>query len=298
MHRSARTFHVSRRLTALARRSPDEAIARLAEAQFGAVHRDQLRAMQLSPDVIDGRVERGTLRIVHPMVYAIGPLGFLGRAKAALLWAGPEAVLSHWTAATLWDLARRDEEPIHLTSPRKTKAPPGIVAHWTRRPPRATKRNGLEVTDATRTIADLARIAAPHDLRRLVRRALYEKRTSVAAMKKIPALRRLLPLAGPTNSDVEDAFLKLVTKAGLPKPMTNTRIAAYEVDAYWPQFKLVVEIDTWYSHGDPISFEEDRRRDAALARAGVRVLRFTDDQIANGPLGVVGAIYSAASSHQ
>ena len=68
-------------------------------------------------------------------------------------------------------------------------------------------------------------------------------------------LQRLLPTARATHSDVERAFLELIARAGLPRPQTNVRIAGYEVDAYWPQFRLVVELDTFHSHGDHISFE-------------------------------------------
>jgi very-short-patch-repair endonuclease len=285
----------------------DEAVAQLVQMQRGAVHRDQLRALGMSVPAVD-RTLRGRLwRRVHPSVYALGHLDFLGRAKAALLWAGDDAVLSHQTAAALWELAPADGD-IHLTSRRTTAAPNGIVAHWARELPAPTMRRGLPVTSAARTIIDLAETEPPRTTRRLLGTALYERRTSIlqltSELQASPGrtahavLKRLLPTATATRSDVERDFVELVLKAGLPKPQTNVRVAGWEVDAYWPQWKLVVELDTFYSHGDHVSFEEDRRRDAALTRAGKTVLRFTDVQIRDEPFGVVGAVYSAASSHQ
>jgi very-short-patch-repair endonuclease len=48
-----------------------------------------------------------------------------------------------------------------------------------------------------------------------------------------------------------------------------------EVDFFWPTHNLIVETDSWQTHGDRAAFERDRARDAALAAAGYRVVRFT-----------------------
>jgi very-short-patch-repair endonuclease len=58
-------------------------------------------------------------------------------------------------------------------------------------------------------------------------------------------------------------------------PLTNTRVAGWEVDAYWPQHNLVVEVDGFAYHGNRAAFERDRRKDAALTAAGLRVVRIT-----------------------
>jgi very-short-patch-repair endonuclease len=197
---------------------------------------------------------------------------------------------------------------IHLTSQRSTAAPIGIVSHRVRALPEDQTRKGLPVTTVARTLLDLADTEPPHTIRRLLGDALYQKRTSVPQLTKElqtspgrrshAVLKRLIETASATHSDVERAFLDLVKKAGLPKPETNFSVAGYKVDACWPRWRLVVELDTFHSHGDHLSFEDDRRRDAALARAGWRVLRFSDDRLRDEPLKVVGAIYSAASSHQ
>jgi very-short-patch-repair endonuclease len=43
-----------------------------------------------------------------------------------------------------------------------------------------------------------------------------------------------------------------------------------------PTHHLVVETDTWHTHGTRADVEHDRRKDAALTAAGYTVLRFTD----------------------
>jgi very-short-patch-repair endonuclease len=49
-------------------------------------------------------------------------------------------------------------------------------------------------------------------------------------------------------------------------------IGDYEVDCYWPQFDLVVEVD---EDAHQFTFEEDRARDRFLAGLGLRTMRVT-----------------------
>jgi hypothetical protein len=62
--------------------------------------------MGLSDDAVDKRAARGRLHRVHQGVYAVGHplLAARGRWMAAVLAAGPHAVLSHASAAALWEL--------------------------------------------------------------------------------------------------------------------------------------------------------------------------------------------------
>ena len=305
MSGSLQPLVVSPWLAALATRDPEEAVARLVEAQFGAVSRAQLLALGVSADAIDRRVRRRTLRRIHPRVYAIGHLGFLGRAVAALLWAGPGALLSHRTAAILWSLFPEDGGPIHVTCGRGRRAPQGLVVHGVRAIPRHQLRNGLPVTTAARTLLDIPS-------RRLLGQALYDKRTSIPHLRRelqaspshpnARTLRRLIETAGATRSELEDQFLALVNGAGLPRPETNVRVAGYEVDCLWRARRVVVELDGWAAHGHRQAFEQDARKTTRLQREGWMVLRFTSRQVTEEPLHVIAtltaALYSADSSHQ
>lgn len=51
------------------------------------------------------------------------------------------------------------------------------------------------------------------------------------------------------------------------------------VDFYWPAQRLVVEVDGYRFHRTRRSFEDDRRRDAGLQIAEIRVVRVTHERI-------------------
>ena len=59
----------------------------------------------------------------------------------------------------------------------------------------------------------------------------------------------------------------------------NTKLHGYEVDAHWPEHRLVVELDSWRHHGTRAAFERDKERDAELHAHGIETLRFTYRQV-------------------
>jgi very-short-patch-repair endonuclease len=83
----------------------------------------------------------------------------------------------------------------------------------------------------------------------------------------------------PTRSELERRFLKGVLRAGLPHPKVNAKLGRYTVDFYWPEQRLVVELDGYRFHGHRLAFERDRVRDAELHLLGYTVLRFTWRQL-------------------
>jgi very-short-patch-repair endonuclease len=106
-----------------------------------------------------------------------------------------------------------------------------------------------------------------------------------------PGLRRAVVLEPRlTRSEAERRLVKLVRAARLPLPVTNTRLAGWEVDAFWPRHRVVVEVDGYAYHGNRAAFERDRRKDAALVAAGYRVVRITWRQLADEPHAVVALL--------
>lgn len=91
------------------------------QARLGLVSRSRLLSLGISDEQIYGRLERGTLRTIHPGVYATfgTPLDYRARTLAACLAAGPGAVASHRTALSMWGLLE-GEQPIVLTAPRQS----------------------------------------------------------------------------------------------------------------------------------------------------------------------------------
>ncbi len=52
-------------------------------------------------------------------------------------------------------------------------------------------------------------------------------------------------------------------------------VAGHEVDALFPDEKVIVELDSWKFHSDRDSFESDRDRDADTLAAGHVTVRIT-----------------------
>jgi very-short-patch-repair endonuclease len=65
----------------------------------------------------------------------------------------------------------------------------------------------------------------------------------------------------------------------LPQPELNVVLHGYEVDCLWRGARLVVEVDGYAFHGSKRAFVRDRRRDAVIIAAGMRVLRVTWHQL-------------------
>lgn len=238
---------------------PATVAAGIAIRQHGVVTRGQLLAAGVAAKTVTRMADEGALHRLHRGVYAVGhrAIGEKGRAMAAVLACGPGAVLSHLWAAALWGLCPwpKGDVDVMATSGRGR---PGIRIHRTRALLNAevTRHHGIRVTRPARTLADL------RQPRRLVAEA---------------QVRRLIPspAEGITRSELERRFLRLIEEAGLPTPLMNQRVEGFEVDAVWPEERLVVELDGWEFHRTREAFERDRERDAVLTAAGWRPMRLT-----------------------
>lgn len=96
-----------------------------------------------------------------------------------------------------------------------------------------------------------------------------------------------------SRSRAEDVFWELIGTAGLTPPRRNVRVLGHELDFYWPDQRLNVEIDGRAAHGTGLRFETDRDRDAHLASAGIRVMRITWNQLTRRPETVVSRVAEA-----
>src|SRR3954469_24186100 len=148
-------------------RPADALIAALADRQHGVVARRQLVALGLSARAIEHRLERGRLHLLHRGVYAVGHrvLSQRGWWMAAVLAAGPGAVLSHRSAAALWGIRPTARARIEVTTPKRLHSRPGLHAHCAVLPPdEMTTYQGIPVTTAPRTLLDLAAVIPSNEL--------------------------------------------------------------------------------------------------------------------------------------
>jgi very-short-patch-repair endonuclease len=68
----------------------------------------------------------------------------------------------------------------------------------------------------------------------------------------------------------------------MSKPIANVKVLGHEVDAYWPEFKLIAETDG-PGHARPRARRRDALRDCELRDAGYIVVRFTDVAVEHRP---------------
>jgi very-short-patch-repair endonuclease len=283
----------------------DAAIARLADRQHGVVATWQLLALGLSHQDIYYRGRVGRLHRIHRGVYAVGyrTLTRHGHWMAAVLAYGPDAVLSHRSAAALWGMGPGFWK-FEVTTPDARRSRKGFRAHTaTLHPDDITTHDGIPSTSVARTILDLAaplnQDALAHLIEAADRRERFDLRALDRAIARRPRaagvvrVRNVLAAyrgTADTRSKLERDFRALIAKAGLPEPQYNVLLAGLTVDVYWPQWKLVVELDGEPYHNNPRAFEDDRIRDAILQKADIRVLRVTGDRLDNHPRAVVDDI--------
>jgi REase_MTES_1575 len=165
--------------------------------------------------------------------------------------------------------------------------------------------DGLPLTSAIRTLADLAGTLDVTRLRRAVRRAELHRLLDVSKLpltgKGAHRLREAVGLVDEpqiTRSELEERFLDLVAEAGLPQPAVNATVEGYEVDFVWRRERLIVETDGRAAHLTPTAFEDDRQRDVELRIAGWTMVRFTWRQVVHEPATVVAnlrALFRAAA---
>lgn len=283
---------------------------KIARRQHGVVARDQLLGLGLSSSAITHGIAAGRMHRVHRGVYAAGrpDLTQHGRWMAAVLACGPDALLSHASAAALWGLRSvRPGDRTHVSVPAcVVRRVPGIVVRR-RAALYPSRRLGVPVTDPISTLVDIASLLTAAELEATINEAdklgLFtpdELRAAAARRRRCagtPAVRAVLDRHTfvLTDSELERRFLRLVRATGLTPPQTGRRLNGFRVDFFWPELRLVVETDGLRYHRTPAAQARDRRRDQAHAAAGFTALRFTHAQIAYEPQHVKATLEAVAA---
>jgi very-short-patch-repair endonuclease len=106
--------------------------------------------------------------------------------------------------------------------------------------------------------------------------------------------RALLDMQAGAASPAERRLHRLLHRAGLtgwlPNEPLNGHLGIYaNADVYFPDVRLVIEIDGAAFHG-PDRFQADRTRQNLLVGAGCTVLRFTWEDLTQRPESVIAQI--------
>jgi hypothetical protein len=290
-------------------------IRAVAEGQGGHITRAQLHQLGLTDDAIKHLIRRGFLLRVYHGVYAVGHLPQLplDRAHAALLAVGTRSALGLGSAGSYWEVFSYWRPTFEVITPLRRR-PKGIIVHrctsLTRADIHIDPRTRVRVTSAARTALDLtprlsdkraARMARDLRIRRVT--TLPQLRDVIRRNPRHPGTQRLQKIVlgsqrQPTRSDLEDAFMAIVTAFNLPVPEINEHVNGERVDFLYREHRLIVEVDGYDAHSDPVQFAEDRRRDREILIAtGISTIRFTYDDCLDTPAEVAASVRAALARH-
>jgi hypothetical protein len=267
-------------------------VARLASRQFGLVTWAQLTYLGIPSSTLTTWREDGYLHPVLPRVHAVGHRARTVESElmAAILYAGPGAMLSHSTAAWWVGLARSRPYMTDVSTPRRCRSMPRIRVHDRRQLERAWHKS-LPVTVFPQTMLDYATRATLTDVRLALARADFQAPLNAQAIAAVlksgrpgsarlrTALERHMPSLADARSRVEIAFMLMCEAYHLPLPELNARVAGWDVDILWRRQRIAIEIDSPGNHRTPAQVRRDRRKEKDLRALTFLVLRYSDDQV-------------------
>jgi very-short-patch-repair endonuclease len=284
----------------------DNRIARVAARQHGAISRGQLHGLGLSSRGIDERLGDGRLHRLYRGVYLVGHevQPQYARQMGAVLACGQDALLSHRSAIELWELLQPTPHDLHVTVAGNRRSRPGIIVH--RSQPLDPRDHGtidrVPVTNVGRSLLDFAEIATPREIERAFEEARTQRliRDLDDLLSRHPGRRGVKALAALTGtrvtltqSEAEELLLALIRKAGLPLPETDVRIGRWQLDFFWREQGLNVEVDGHRYHSLEQQIARNHVRDADLEARGIRVRRVTAREIRDHPERVIARIARA-----
>lgn len=264
-------------------------MAAIAASQHGTITIEQLLEAGLTHAAVRARVRAGLLVRLHVGVYALGPpWAHATRWHGAVLACGSTAALSHRSlAAALGVFDELPDARVDVTVLRGTAHPQdGIRLCRPRRFDEVDRGfvDGIPATSPARLALDLATRLGSRDVDRAVNElrarrlvTVDELRIGISRYPRHPGARTVARLlAGPMKrSDLERDFLALLAAEGLAVPQVNAEVAGEEVDAWWSDLRLVVELDGGATHFTPARVARDVLKQARLEAAGLVVVRLT-----------------------
>jgi hypothetical protein len=271
----------------------------LIASQAGVISRSQGAEFGLAGEEMRNRVRFADWQRIQRGVYATfsGDLRRESQLWAVLLRAGPDAVLSHQTAAELYGLTKQPSSLIHMTVPRDSNPAryskiPGVVVHRsriieaTRHPALLPPRTRIEDT-VLDLIADMNDPADRYDL---ICRAIGSRLTTATRLwqaldkrSRFRDRREVESALGDAGqgalSNLERWYLRGVERRhGFPVATRQARVRdggkSIYLDNLYEEYLVCVELDGNAAH--PASEQwGDRRRDRRnLAVEKIVTMRF------------------------
>lgn len=273
----------------------------IARRQHGIISSSQLSACGYSRESVRRHVRALRLHRIHHATYSLGTdvLEPLARITAAQLAAGHDSVVSGIAAAYLHGFSRDVPERIHVIVPRYSRRVlEGVTVTRSRllTARDVCVRHGIRVTSIARTLLECATHHDEYQVARLMHEAAFRNDVNPDDLRAVIEQHRRRRCAGVlrlamrlveggsagARSHWEREFLRRVRDVGLPVPRVNgkvtipgggvARATTIELDFYWPELGLVVEVDG-RGHARGFTRRKDEMRDLLLERLDIRVVR-------------------------
>ncbi len=251
-----------------------EGVARKAGRQYGRISHAQLLAAGVDRDRIKRWRADGRLRPVHRQVYAVGHTATfpLADLMAAVLACGEGAKASHRSVLHARGVVREAPPKPEVSVPTPGgRRQTGIVVHR-----RVSFAKGdtitferIAMTTVPRALLDVAPSLDPSALCRACHEAWVRCHVTPAQIEACiarnptkPGAARLRRAYGAdaTLSELENGFVRLIDRHGLPQPRTNIDLGGDRVDCHWPHHGLTVELYSYRFHATRWGYENDTTR--------------------------------------
>ena len=284
-------------------------MGRVAARQYGLIGRAQALEAGLSVAAIDWHVRSGEWERLHPSVYRLrgAPARWPQPLMAAILWGGPRAVVSHRSAAALWELDGIEPGVVELTTTgSRSDTPPGVILHRTRTLPRSSfgYLGAFRVTGVVRTLIDLGAVVDAAAVEAAMESAIRRRPEMLAGLQDaladvgrkgrggVGALRVILarrnPAAAPTEGVFETLLLRALIRARLPLPVRQYEVrdgdqVLARIDFAWPDRQVGLEADGYWCHSGRARWQRDLERGNALSVLRWQMLHVSWDDLHERP---------------
>jgi hypothetical protein len=295
------------------------AVRALIDKQGAVVSRAQALRGGLSRHAVGHRIRvGGPWQPILPGVYLTltGQPTLAQREMAAVLYGGRPTVITGLAAARHSGLSGIESEVIDILVPaaRQCRSVSYVAVHRTTHYPKLVMRSGLiQFALPARAVADASRwMTSLRDVRALVASAVQDRKCTIDELLEelrcgprqgSGLLRKALSeVSDGTRSAPEAELRVLVKRAGLPMPLFNPKLYLpngtflAQVDAWWPEAGVAIEIDSKRWHIRPDDWERTMDRHTTLGQYSIVSLHFTPYRLRKDPAFVITRMRNAYNS--
>ena len=252
----------------------------------------------ISRRVASGRWEEVANNVFR--IAGVAPSWSQSLMVACLAW-GPGSAISHLAGAVMWHVPPFETGDAELTVPRaRSRAGPGIVHRNRLDPVDMTAIGPIPVTTPARTLIDVASVSSRDATEEALDDALRRGLVTLPRMRRrltgiggnggrrgVALMRSLLDARqgdGVPESVLETKVLRVIKRAGLPRPALQHRIRAGNrpvaiVDFAYPKQRLAIEADGYRWHSGRARWQSDLTRRNRITALGWHVIHVTWDDV-------------------